>query len=175
MANKNVRFSASIVDELGTKATTVAYGVVPDTVTLAGLMTAQGAWVSALDGVTDGAITGSTAVIQSGPLATDKGAGAGKAKAGSRVEQTGVVNYTNATNTHPWGEAIPALADATITAGKLDLTNAAVIAFNAILTGALAGGNYTNPYLQAISGIKDAILSFRERRKQLQRSSYERP
>lgn len=175
MANKNVRFSASIVDGLGTKATTTSYGVVPDTVTLAGIMTAQGAWVAALDGVTDGAITGSSVTIVSGPLATDKGAGAGKPTLDSRVEQTGVVNYTNGVNTHPWGEAIPALANATITSGKLDLANAAVIAFNAILTGALAGGNYTNPYLQAITGIKDAILSFRERRKQLQRSSYERP
>jgi hypothetical protein len=173
MANVNVRFSASLQDELGTTASTTAYGVVPDTVTLAGIKTAYLAWQSALDAITDVAVTGGRVDLLQAGTATDKGAGAGKAKAGSRVEQTGIINFTNASNSHRWGEAVPGLADATIVGGKLDLTNAAVIAFNAILTGALAGGTYTNPYLQAIVAVKDAILSFRERRKQLQRSSFE--
>ena len=111
-------------------------------------------------------------MVQAG-LSTDKGAGAGKPKAGSRVEQTGIINFTNASNSHRWGEGLPGLDDAVISGGKLDLTNAAVIAFNAIMTGALAGGTFTNPYLQAIVAVKDALLSFRERRRQLQRSSSE--
>jgi hypothetical protein len=173
MANANVRFSASLVDELGTSASTTAYGVVPDTVTLAQILTAQGAWIDALDAVTAGAITGGRVDLVTPAKATDKGAGAGKPAAGSRVEQTGVINYKNSVNNHRWGEAIPSLADGMISGGKLNLADAAVIAFNALLTGALAGGTYTNPYLQAISGVKDAILSFRERRRQLQRSSFE--
>jgi hypothetical protein len=173
MANVAVRFSASLVDELGTNASTVAYGLVPDTVTLAGIKTSYQAWQSALDAIVGAAVTGGRIdFVQSG-LTTDKGAGAGKPKAGSRVEQTGIVNFTNAVNSHRWGEAIPGLDDAVISGGKLDLANAAVIAFNAVLTGALAGGTYTNPYLQAIVAVKDALLSFRERRKQLQRSSGE--
>jgi hypothetical protein len=84
-----------------------------------------------------------------------------------------VINFTNAINRHRWGEAIPSVADSKIVAGKFDLTDAAVAAFMALMTGALAGGTYTNPYLQALVGVKDAILSFREHRRQLQRSSFE--
>jgi hypothetical protein len=173
MANLKVRFSASIVDELGTSASTTSYGVVPDTVTLAQLTTSYQAWQSAIDGLTDGAVTGGRFDILQVGTTTDKGAGAGKPKVGSRVEQNAVINFTNAINSHRWGEAIPAFTNAAIAGGKVDLANAAVTTLIGILTGALNGGTYTNPYVQALVAVKDAILSFREHRKQLQRSSFE--
>lgn len=173
MANQAVRFSASLVDELGTSASTTAYGLVPDTVTLAQISTSWASWAAALDGITGGAITGGRIDLVKGATGADKGNGAGKPATGARVEQTGIVNFTNAANAHRWGEAIPSLANGMIVGGKLNLADAAVIAFNALLTGALNGGTFTNPYLQALTGVKDAILSFRERRRQLQRSSFE--
>jgi hypothetical protein len=162
-----------MVDELGTNASTTAYGLVPEATTLTELVAAQGAWVAGLDAIIGGAITGSSVTLVQPGLTTDKGNGAGQPASGSRVEQTAVINFKNAINSHRWGEAIPSVADAKIVAGKFDLTDTAVAAFIAIMTGALGAGNYTNPYLQAISGVKDAILSFREHRRQLQRSSFE--
>jgi len=149
--------------------------MVPEAATLTQLQAGWQAFATALDGVTDVAITGGRIDVIQSFVGADKGAGAGIAKAGSRVEQTGIVNFGAVGTRHRWGFAIPGLANAKIVAGKLNLTDAAVITLTDLIKGALAGGKYANPNSQLITTVIDALLSFRERRRQLQRTSGERP
>lgn len=170
MANIPLHFSATIVDGLGTKASAVAYLSPADTTTLAELITDMGTWASALDLTTDGVITANrievTPALTSG-LGTISSKGA--LYTASRVEQTGVINFSNATTAHKSGFAIPALKAAAISAGKLLLTETDVAA----LITLLSGGTYTNEATQVLVGVIDAILAFRKRRKQLSRTSFE--
>lgn len=170
MANVLLHFSATLVDGLGTKASSVAYLNLADTTTLATLITDLGDYASALDGATDAVIEGVrieiTPALPSGlGTAGDKGS----AFTASRVEQTAVVNFGNATTPHKWGFAIPAVKAAALSAGKLVLTDTGIAA----LTTLLSGGAYTNNAAQVLNSIIDAIVSFRKRRKQLSRTSFE--
>jgi hypothetical protein len=165
-----LHFSATIVDGLGTKASAIAYLAPDDTATLATMRTDLDAWLAALDGVTDGVITGARIELTPqlpGGLGTMTSKGA--AFTNSRVEQTAVINMKNATTSQKSGQAIPAFSDAAIAGGKVDLTNAAV----GVIIALLGGGTYTNAATQVLTGVVDAILAFRKRRKELQRSSFE--
>lgn len=168
MANVPLHFSATIRDGLGTEATTTAYLNPADTTTLAVLVGDLGTWLSDLDAVTDGLIRASRIEIVPalpGGLKTSTGA----TFAASRVEQTGVLNFSATGTSRKEGMVIPAISNSAIVAGKVDLTNAAITALITLLTS----GPYTNPYNQALVALLDAILSFRKKRKQLQRSSFE--
>jgi hypothetical protein len=77
----------------------------------------------------------------------------------------------NASNSRRFGVAIPAVIDAGVVNGKVDLTNAAIAAMITLLHG----GAYTNLFGQVLTALVDSILSFRKRRKSLERSSYEIP
>jgi hypothetical protein len=168
MANIPLHFSARIVDGLGTEATTTAYLSPADTTTLADLVTSLGTWLTNVDAVTDGLIRDTRIEIKPGLPGGLKTA-TGATFQASRVEQTGTLNFSVAGSTRKDGVVIPAISNSAIVSGKLDLTNAAIQALITLLTN----GNYTNPYNQVIVGLLDAILSFRKKRKQLQRSSFE--
>jgi hypothetical protein len=168
MANVPLHFSATVRDGLGTEASTTAYLNPSDTTTLAGLVADLGTWLTDLDAVTDGLIRGTRIEITPalpGGLKTATGA----TFQASRVEQSAVLNFSATGTTRKDGMVIPAVSNAAIVAGKVDLTNAAITALIALLSG----GNYTNPYNQVLVGLLDAILTFRKKRKQLQRSSFE--
>ena len=163
------RFSATIVDELGTTASTVAYSMVDPLGSLAGLAASAQAWATALDGVTAGQITKLEAVLLPGVPAGIKAAPA----AGSRVEQTAVINFKDVVSGHRFGQAIPALSSARILAGKVNLADAAVQALVVLITTATGTQAYATPARQLITQAVDAFISFRKHRKQLTRSSFE--
>lgn len=169
MATGQVRFGATIVDELGTEASTNAYVLADTSQTAAQIATAAQAWASALDGVTAGQITGVRASI---PVPLPGGIKA-TPDAGSRVEQTAVVNLRAGTTPRRWGIAIPGVKDALIVAGKLNLADVLVTTLTGLLQGATLAGTYITPYGNALGAIVDAVLSFRKRRKQLARTSFE--
>lgn len=172
MANIPLHFSATVVDGLGTEASTVSYLLVPDTATLAQLATAIGTWATDVDAVTAGAIT-KLGIRVTPALPGGLKAATGATWAASRVEQTGVLNLSNTVSAHRFGQAIPAIADSVLVAGKIDLTNAAITALISLLTAAVAGGTYTNNAQQSLLALVDALISFRKRRKQLSRTSFE--
>src|SRR5579872_817764 len=168
MANIPLHFSATIRDGLGTEATTQAYLNVPDSTALSALVGDLGTWLTDLDAVTDGLIRGTRIEITPalpGGLKTSTGA----TFQASRVEQTAVLNFSATGTARKEGFSIPAVSNSAIVAGKVDLANTAI---QALIT-LLSGGLYTNPYNQALVALLDAILSFRKKRKQLQRSSFE--
>ena len=178
MASIPLHFSATIVDGLGTEASTLSYLTVPDSATLAQINVALGTWLSELDAVTDGAIVKTAIRITPGfatiVFPTALKAATGTAWLNSRVEQTGVLNFGNTVSNHRFGQVIPAIADSKLLAGKINLSDAAVALLLTLLSsGTPAGGNYTNNAQQVLSALIDAILAFRKRRKQLSRTSFE--
>lgn len=170
MANTQpARFTFSVLDELGTRASIADYAMVDPAMTVAQAVAAWGAQATALDAMLGVQIIGGGIEIVKGA------AGKGSPASGSRVEQTGVFNFANATTPHSYGVAAPGLADSVISGGRIDLTeDGPVDVWLDILEGSITGGGvYTNTAQQAITGLKDAFLSFRKRRKQLDRSSRE--
>lgn len=165
--NTRVQFSATLTDELGTKASTVTDIYGDDGQTVVNIHAAAVAWATALDSASSAQITRLEACVIL-PTGSFKQA----PLAGSRVEQTAVVNLMAGNTGRKWGIAIPSVRDALIVANKLDLGNAAVTTLVALLQGAALGGLYTTPYGNALGTVVDAILSFRKRTA-LRRSSFE--
>lgn len=170
MANTQpVRFSVSVVDELGTEASEVFYAMVDPTITAAQLSTQWHALATDLDPVLGAQILRGSVV-----LLENMSGGKTAPAVGSRVEQTGVINFSNAVTSHRFGEALPGLSSGVISAGKINLTDAGVAAFITFMTTAFTLGTWTNNAQQPLVALVDALLSFRKRRKQLARSSFER-
>ena len=163
-------FTATVQDGLGTKASAIVYTGTEDTALVSAFDTQFEAWIAALDAATDGIIVDSSIVLK--PEVTGLKSDFTTADfLESRVEQTAVLNMRNAANSRRFGVAIPAVIDAGVVHGKVDLTNAAIAAMITLLHG----GAYTNLFGQVLTALVDSILSFRERRRQLGRSSYEIP
>jgi hypothetical protein len=170
-----VRFSLGIRDGLGTEASNTYYAEVDGSATsTAALLTTWGQLAQAVDAVVDGQIVrGSVSVIADPAVVTGPILKTAPA-AGSRVEQTAVLNFSNTISPHRFGEAIPALADGNISGGKVNLTpGQPVPLLVTFLTTASATLAWANNNQQTLVGLIDAILSFRKRRKQLSRSSFE--
>lgn len=166
---QHAQFSYSVEDELGTKANIVVYANADPTKTIANLAADWEALAALIDPVIGGQITGGSARLVLVPSGAEKTAPA----AGSRVEQTAVFDLTNTATPRLFGEAIASLKDSLIVAGAINLADADVAALVAALYTATANTQPTNNSFQPLSGLHDAFVSFRKRRKQLTRSSYE--
>ena len=168
-ADTAVRFSATVEDETGVKGSVLTHAVVDSADTIATLVTAQQAWVSAVDGVSGAKVISSGMTFSPALPGGIKGA----AIAGARVEQTGVLNLGNNTTPYRYGVTIPALKDSLIVAGRINLTDALITTFTTLLTSAVGGGAYTNLARQTLTGVIDAVLSFRKHRRERTRTSFE--
>jgi hypothetical protein len=69
--------------------------------------------------------------------------------------------------------AIPSVKDSAISAGKLNLADASIAALVTLITTATGTQAFANTANQALTTFADALLSFRKRRKQLSKSSFE--
>ncbi len=78
----------------------------------------------------------------------------------SRIGQTGVLSFSATGTDRRYGQALPALANATIVGGQLDMTNAAIAALITLLLNPT--GYFTNPQNQSLEAALDALLSFRQ-------------
>jgi len=168
MANIPLNFSATVVDGLSTEASTLAYAEYADTTTLADVITDLNSWVADVDACIDGAIKANHIRITPAVLGTHKSP-TGATFVASRVEQTAVLNFANGTTSRKYGQALPSVRSDLLTAGKIDLTDAAISALITLLTS----GAFTNAAQQALTALVDAIIAFRKRRKQLSRTSFE--
>lgn len=163
--------SFTIQDELGTKASEVIYVLADPTKTVANMVTDLQAWGALITPIIGGRLLSAELCITVVPSADQSG----KPAAGSRVEQTGVFNFGNASTSRRFGEAVPSLADSVISGGEINLSDTDVAAFVAAMHAAsgTSGTEPTNNAFQVLTGLTDAFISFRKRRKQLLRSSYE--
>jgi len=168
---QQAHFSFTVQDGLGTKASMIIYALLDPTKTVANLVTDIQAWATLIEPIIDSKILLADAVVSVTPTVDQTG----KPADASRVEQTGVFNFANGSTTRRFGEAVPALADAVITGGTIDLADTDVAAFVTAM-GAASGtatSQATNNSFQDLTSLVDAFLSFRKRRKQLLRSSFE--
>lgn len=169
-----VRMEATIVDELGVQAETSVYALVDPTTSFTTILTQFNTWLADLDACTDGQIIGSELEV----LPALPGGLKAAPVAGSRVEQTGVLAFTAAGDTHQWATAIPALSNGptVISGGKIVVTPGAPAE---VLAALLAGGGtavlaWTNAVNQAITAATSALISFRKYSHQMVQETYER-
>ena len=162
-------YSATIVDELGTEASSIAYVEVDPATALSALSTAVGAWAADMDPIIGGQITGLRLVV-SVPV---PGGLKSTPDAGSRVEQTGLFNFGTAVNARRYGVSVPSISDGKIAGGKINISDTDVAAFIDLLKTAATAVGFSNSAGQEFTRAIDAVLAFRKRRRQLARSSFE--
>jgi hypothetical protein len=161
--NTQLRFHAGIVDSEGIRSTVLSHLYVDDGQTLAATNTALQAWITALT-----AIEGASIITASAGLYAAVGASqAGKPVAGSEVEETGVWSFNQTGTAFRYGQAVPGLLETIVVADEIDPTNAGVIAWEALLTGAVLGGHYTGNDNDPLASVYKTFRSVRKRRKQL--------
>lgn len=170
MATKQILLSYHLVDELNVEAVVNIYATVADTATVAQIDTDYTTLGTAIDLITGAYISkGKWSLIM-----PNQGVKTG-ATSGSRVEQTGVFDFRNASTTKLQGIALPALLNSLLTGGRINESATAVSGFSALLsTGTtLVTIVPTNAAFQTLTTRADSFISFRKRRKQLFRSSVE--
>lgn len=172
MAQIPVRVSATIVDEWGIEASTAMYATANDAQTIAGLETEVNSWVSALDATTGGQIKQSRVTIFPTLPTTIKAT----AVAGSRVEQTGELGFLATGSSKRYSAAIPALSNgATVLAvDRIVLTVSDPIPLLILLLTTIGTVlSWANEHYQLLQKFVDAVVAYRKKRRQLQRSSFE--
>lgn len=166
--------SATVKDTWGTETSAPAYALADPTQTINEMVTEAQAYVKALDGVTDGQVTKMhIQIVPALPTGLKTAA-----VSGAKVEQTGIINFSTVGTSKRYGFAIPAVSNGVLTSDRIDATvfghvNTAVDTLLLLLTSAATALAWANAHSQQISAVIDAIVSFRKKRKQLQRSSLE--
>lgn len=168
MANLNGAFSATILDDSKKKKAVSLYQILPDTTTLASLVTLAQAFGSVVDPITEGKIDRLRLVFEV-PLL-----GGWKASpvSGSNDEETGLFTFPLVTPADKsYGIDIPAFPDAKTVSTDHNLINTAdtdVTAFIDFITGSAA--NVNDVWSSALdSPVRSAIVTFRKLRRQLAR------
>lgn len=172
MAEQPVVLSATIVDQWGIEASAPFYAQADDTKTIAALLTEADAFWTALDATTDGYIRRVRLELLPGVPSGAKTAAA----TGSRVEQTGLLGFSASATNKRYSGAIPALSNGAtvLAADRIVLTAIDPIGLLVtILTTVGTVLKWCNEHNQQITNFLDALVAFRKKRKQLQRSSFE--
>jgi hypothetical protein len=159
VAQLAVNYSGALIDGLELPVKLTSPLSLPDTATLAQAVSGLGVWAAAMDGVTDGAFRQVWATIQPA-LPGGLKAASGATWAASDITKTGIIDFSATGTARRWGQAIPTLAAAVIVNGKIDVTNAAIIALVDLLTNPT--GFFTNADQQSLEAALDALISFRQ-------------
>ena len=159
MANVTVKTSLSLQDYLGVRGAVQFNQSLVDTTTLADLVTAVQTLETTMDAVTGAAIIeGRVTVVP------DLADGLKAAIAGDDLEKTLLINFAQAGLSNKYGIDIAGVRPTILVGGKPDPTNAAVAALVALIEG-----NYTSAALNALTAVRDYAITFRERRRGLNR------
>lgn len=169
-----VRMEATIVDASGIQAEASVYALVDPMASFNDILTLQNTWLADMDACTDGQIISTELEVlpdlpgglKPAPVST------------SRVEQTGVLSFTSAGDTHHWATAIPALSASptVVSGGKIVLTTGSPVQTltTLLVEGGTAALEWTNATSQVISSFYKALISFRRYAHQEIQASYER-
>lgn len=170
MAEQPVVISATIVDKDGIEASAPAYAQADDTKTLAALVTEANAYWTALDAVTDGFIR--KVRIELVPPLPGGLKGAAVAT-GAPVEKNALLGFSASGTTKRYSLDIPAVSDSVESGNRLTLGSGALPTLIAILTTVGTVLKWCNDHNQQIANFVDALIAYRKKRKQQQRSSFE--
>jgi hypothetical protein len=163
--------SGTFVDEWGIEASAPYYALADPSLTITAMLAEANALLGALQAASDAHIShGHITMALAAPAPT------GVATAGSRVEQTGVLNFSSTGTSKRWGGYVPAISNgATVLSGdRIVLTGVDPVGLLvAILTTVGTVLAWCSAHNQQIVAFVDAIVAFHKRRKQLQRASFE--
>jgi hypothetical protein len=168
-----VQLQARIIDELTSEALCTSYALIDPTATHSDILTLWGDWLAAVDAAIDGQIIAASYTVTPALPSGLKSA----AVSGSRVEQTGVLNFVATGSTQRYGQALPALSNSSsvVSGGRIVLTSGQPIPLLiAVLTGVTTNLEYTNEVQQPLVSLKDTLITFRVHHRQLAAASYER-
>lgn len=173
MANQRVIFTARLVDGDNVQTGVHNYLSLPDTATIAQLITAMGTWARDVDACLDGAFTQSYVLIAPSLPAGLKAA-TGATWTASRAEQTALLGLASASSGRRPGAVLPSFSSALISGGKISTGAAAFTTLISLLTSAVLGGVYTDKEGNDLVALLVAALSFRQYRQQLAALSIKR-
>jgi hypothetical protein len=157
--------SYHFIDALGITGETTLNVEIDDSKTVAQVATDAASGLSAVSPLSLGNCYSVTLRLA---LPGNIGSGAGE------IEKNGVFNFNNATDPYATGVAVPALAASILnTSGLIDLTNASVTSFITWMTTAHTAITVVTKGVRALTGLKDALISFRKHRKPLSRRTKE--
>jgi hypothetical protein len=169
MATQFGQVSVQLLDALGVTVSMPLYIDVDDTKTIAQLITDATAAGTQVDSVSDSQVTKITVSLNA-PLA---GGLKTTPNATAENERTGLLNFRQTGSPYKFGVDIPAIAEATLVNGKIDLSNAQIAAFITFLTTAHTVFTYVSTAIKALISLVDALLTFRKHRKAESRRSFE--
>lgn len=173
-----VEMSVTIVDEWGIDASAPYYAMVDPASTIGQVEAFLAQLVTSIDAASDGQITKNRLTLFPALPSGIKSSPA----VGSRVEQTGLLGFNSvgatvgSATTKRFSETIPALSNGnTVLVGdRMVLTAADPIAnLILLLTTISTILVWCNNHSQQLTQFKDALVAFRKKRRQLQRSSFE--
>jgi hypothetical protein len=168
--------SATIQDNIGVKAPALSYWITPSGLTLDAALTFYARTLAdSIDAITDGQIVRFAVEFLPNPNA-DWGATIKTAPVvPSRVEQTGLFNFSQMSSKYKAPIDVPAIAEAVLLAnGHIDLTNTDIAAFIALMTTAGPGSEQpVSKYQYDLLALLDASETFRKRRRQMIKATYE--
>jgi len=169
MATVPGQLSVKIKDALGVETSMSTLHDVTTTDTVADLQTWAAAYLPKLDAITDGQITAATIAVTLTLPGSLKDAPA----AHSEVEKTGLFNFGQTGLPYKYGIDVPAISDNVIVNGKIDLTNSDITDWISLLTTLTNGIQAISKAFVVLTGLLDALISFRKHRRAESRRSFE--
>jgi hypothetical protein len=168
MANYLAILSVELQDSLGVSTAHDLFLLVPDTAAVSALISWAGNYFIKLDPITDAAgvqahitLKFTSAGLKTTPVAS------------SEVEKTGLFNFAQASSLYKQGVDVPAIADATITSGRIDLANTDIVAWRDYVLTAHDGISAVGKFTNDLTSLQDALISFRKHRRAENRRSFE--
>jgi hypothetical protein len=169
MADLFAHLSVQLTDALGVTASVPYYLSIADTQTVAELNTAMAAILTDLDPVTGAAIANATVNIS----VTLPGGIKATPAAGSEVERGGLFNWSQLGIKYKFGVLVPALKQSVIVNGKINLADAAVSTWNALMSTVGGDVSWVSTGFHDLEVLRDALIVFRKHRKAESRRSSE--
>lgn len=163
-------FSTTFIDDAGVTATAVLYVDYDGALTTVNdLLDAAVAWAVLVDPLSDAMAKSVTIQIVQSPITGVKSAPV----ADSTVERTGLFTYSQVDSGYVYSQDIPAIANSLVTNGKIDFTAASVIAYVNRMQNQAAAFPAQSKAGNAINKLIHAVMSFRKRRKQRVKATFE--
>lgn len=167
MTARQATMTAHIVDKYGIPGQATVTIEADDTKTIAQLLTDLSTYSGDVSTLTQGIVVKESILLEL-PTGNDPTAALGD------IEKGALFNFSNASTTFKTGVYIPDVAPAVLNAnGLVDLSNADVTAFITFMTTAHTVVTVVTKGLQALTGLVDALISFRKHRKPLARKTLE--
>lgn len=167
MANYTGVLSTHIQDAYGITGTAPAFVQIPDTATLAQIVTDALAYEGEVQGLSQGTVV-KTVLELNIHVVSEPSLGTGD------IEKGALFNFQNGSDPYLQGYLIPDVAPSILNAqGLVDLTNSNVTSFITWMTTAHTAITVVTKGVRALTALRDALIAFRKHRKPLSRKTKE--